>query len=121
MNHRYGNPTAFSMDDQKRIVRETYRFASSLLGVELGRIEPGYAADLVALDYVPPTPMTSDNAFGHFVYGLSHSFKPRHVYAGGVCAVADYVPAAHLIKNAEQSIESAKAVWNRIAAEERKR
>ncbi|MDP3130972.1 MAG: amidohydrolase family protein, partial [Bacillota bacterium] len=87
MNHRYGNPTVFTMDEERKIILETYKFASALLGVKLGRIEPGFAADLAALDYLPPTPMDSDNAFGHVVFGLCQAFLPRHVFAAGVAAV----------------------------------
>ncbi len=35
-----------------------------------GRIEPGYKADLVILSYNPPTPLRSENAAGHFVWGM---------------------------------------------------
>ncbi len=121
MNHRYGGPTVFTMEDQRKVVLETYRFASALLKVGLGRIEPGYAADLAALDYAAPTPVTETNAFGHFVFGLSQSFRPRHVYANGVAAITDYVPAARLVGPAAQSVASAAAVWNRVAREGKKR
>jgi putative selenium metabolism protein SsnA len=41
----------------------------------LGRIEPGAPADVVVLDYTPPTPLTADGFAGHWIFGLS----PRHV------------------------------------------
>jgi putative selenium metabolism protein SsnA len=37
----------------------------------LGRIEPGAPADLVVLAYDPPTPITSANLGGHWVFGMS--------------------------------------------------
>lgn len=40
-----------------------------------GRLEPGCAADLVLLDYDPPTPLREDNTAGHFIFGLAS----RHV------------------------------------------
>ena len=36
-----------------------------------GRIEKGYAADLVVYDYRPPTPLTAKNVAGHLLFGLS--------------------------------------------------
>jgi putative selenium metabolism protein SsnA len=36
-----------------------------------GRIEPGYCADLVILDYKSPTPLMENNIAGHFMFGLS--------------------------------------------------
>ncbi len=38
---------------------------------KFGRIEPGYTADLVILDYANPTPVTDQNVAGHFVFGLN--------------------------------------------------
>ncbi|MHC4064799.1 MAG: amidohydrolase family protein [Planctomycetota bacterium] len=51
------------------------RRASQALDTPLGRLEAGYAADLVVTDYVPPTPITDDNAPGHALFGLD----ARHV------------------------------------------
>ena len=37
---------------------------------KFGKIEPGYKADLVILSYDPPTPLKSENAATHFVWGM---------------------------------------------------
>ena len=37
---------------------------------KFGRIEPGYKADCVILSYQPPTPLRSENAATHFVWGM---------------------------------------------------
>ncbi len=39
--------------------------------IKLGRIEEGYKADLVILDYDAPTEFVSENAATHFVWGIS--------------------------------------------------
>jgi cytosine/adenosine deaminase-related metal-dependent hydrolase len=55
---------------------ESARFAGSALGEPLlGRIEPGAPADLVVLEYEPPTPLTEENLAAHWVFGL----QARHV------------------------------------------
>ena len=51
------------------------RRASQALGVTLGKLEVGAAADIVITDYLPPTPLTADNFAGHFIFGLG----PQHV------------------------------------------
>ena len=38
---------------------------------KLGRVEPGYKADLAILDYHNPTPLLAQNAPGHFVWGMN--------------------------------------------------
>ncbi len=48
-----------------------HRLASQFLGVKLGSLEPGSAADLIVLDYPTPTPITAGNLYGHLIFGLS--------------------------------------------------
>jgi len=38
---------------------------------KFGKIEEGYAADVVILDYQVPTPLQSENLAGHFLFGFS--------------------------------------------------
>jgi putative selenium metabolism protein SsnA len=54
----------------------------------LGRIEPGAPADLVVLDYDPPTPLDAGNLAGHWVFGLSAAHV-RDVVVGGEVVVRD--------------------------------
>jgi putative selenium metabolism protein SsnA len=39
-------------------------------GESFGRIEKGYKADLVVLDYDSPTPLTRENVAGHAIFGM---------------------------------------------------
>ena len=39
-------------------------------GGRFGSVEPGAAADLVVLDYRPPTPLVAENLAGHLVFGM---------------------------------------------------
>jgi putative selenium metabolism protein SsnA len=48
----------------------------------MGRLDPGAPADLVVLEYRPPTPVTPDNLAGHFVFGMG-STHVRDVMVGG--------------------------------------
>jgi putative selenium metabolism protein SsnA len=54
----------------------------------LGRIEPGAPADLVVLDYDPPTPLDADNLAGHWIFGLSAAHV-RDVIVDGEVVVRD--------------------------------
>lgn len=51
------------------------RVASRILGVTLGRFEHGAAADLIITNYVPATPLSSENAAAHFIFAMG----PQHV------------------------------------------
>jgi cytosine/adenosine deaminase-related metal-dependent hydrolase len=60
--------------DQARFARRTFTDYSSLA--------PGERADLVLWDYRPPTPLTRDTFWGHFIYGVLES-GPALVLQGG--------------------------------------
>ena len=61
---------------------QSARFASRCLGVRLGVLEPGAAADLVLTNYYPTTPLSSENLAGHFIYAMGAEFV-RHVMIAG--------------------------------------
>jgi putative selenium metabolism protein SsnA len=45
--------------------------AGDLFGLPIGRLEAGAAADLIVLDYVPPTPLSGDNLAWHWMFAFS--------------------------------------------------
>lgn len=61
--------------DPMRFLANGHRLASELFGVPLGTLREGAAADLVVLDYAPPTPLDASSLAGHLLFGLSS----RHV------------------------------------------
>ncbi|MGZ8635734.1 MAG: amidohydrolase family protein [Actinomycetota bacterium] len=80
----------------------------------LGRIEPGAPADLVVLAYDPPTPLTSQNLGGHWVFGLTAAHV-RDVLVHGEVVVRDRqltrVDAADVRARCR---EAAGDLWTRI-------
>jgi cytosine/adenosine deaminase-related metal-dependent hydrolase len=49
------------------------RMASSFFGREFGQLSPGSPADLLVLDYIWPTPLSSRNVPAHFLFGMNSS------------------------------------------------
>ncbi len=80
--HMYGDPTVFSMQDLKSILRNNYILASKSLECNLGKIEIGAAADLMVIDYDPPTVINSDNFYDHLFFGVTEA-PVRSLYVGG--------------------------------------
>ncbi len=64
-------------------------------GLDLGRIEPGAKADLVLIDYLPPTPLDAGNLFGHLLFGISNApidsliVNGKHVVRSGKIVTVD--------------------------------
>ncbi|MFA5236011.1 MAG: amidohydrolase family protein [Bacilli bacterium] len=120
MHHRYGGHRNFGLKHLWRLIDDTYRYASRLFDIKLGRIKPGYEADLVMVPYVAPTPMTSDNAFGHLVFGLFDHFKPQNVFVAGVPRLRDYRLVATTIESKfTQARQVAARLWKNIQSEDK--
>ena len=83
-------------------------------GTETGRIAPGARADLLLVDYFPPTPIDNSNLFGHLLFGVSNApvdslmVNGRWVLRGGRCVNLDERAIA------EKAAARAKALWERF-------
>jgi putative selenium metabolism protein SsnA len=75
-----GQPIAFSRP--LAMLSLSARLASACLGVKLGVLESGAAADLVLTNYRPATPLNSENLAGHFLFAMGPEFV-RDVMIGG--------------------------------------
>jgi putative selenium metabolism protein SsnA len=60
----------FNPSDYTRFLCNGNMILERYFGDKFGRIEPGFAADLVILDYRNPTPMVADNIGSHFIFGM---------------------------------------------------
>jgi putative selenium metabolism protein SsnA len=91
------------------------RRASVSLGVTLGRLGVGAAADVVLTDHVPFTPIQSENLAAHFLFSLS-SRHVRDVMVGGRWVMRD----RRVLTSDEAAIrregsEVAERLWQRMA------
>jgi putative selenium metabolism protein SsnA len=50
--------------------------------VSVGELAPGSAADLIVVDYDPPTPLTAENYYGHLVFGMTGRMVETTLVAG---------------------------------------
>jgi len=69
-------PAAFGM------LAGGHRLAGAFFGLPLGRLDADAPADLVVLDYRPPTPLAADNLAGHLLFGLDRSHVRSTMVAG---------------------------------------
>ncbi len=79
-SHDAGLPLPFGRSLEMLV--QSARCASNALGVRLGVLEIGAAADLVLTNYRPATPLKSDNLAGHFLFAMGPEFV-RDVMIGG--------------------------------------
>ncbi|MFO0840315.1 MAG: amidohydrolase family protein [Phycisphaerae bacterium] len=91
------------------------RRASAALGVTVGKLEIGAAADVLVTDYVPFTPISFNNLPGHLLFGLAANHV-RHVIIDGQWRLRDRA----VVGRNEQDDRAAAAasaieLWERMA------
>ena len=86
-----------------------------LTGQQVGRIAAGYLADIILLDYYPPTPLTGGNLWGHFLYGLVDTAVNTTIINGKVIMHDKQIPHVDEAAIAAKSRVVAERVWKRYA------
>lgn len=89
--------------------------ATELWGFPLGTLAEGAAADVILVDYHPPTPLNDDTVLGHLVFGLSQAAVDTTLCAGRILmegkVLANGLDEAAL---AARSRELAASLWERF-------
>ena len=76
------DPAAAFVESADLLVKGNPKIASRLFGYPVGVIEKGAAADLIRLEYCPPTPFTDETFYGHLLFGLAN-VRVRDTMAAG--------------------------------------
>ena len=91
-----------------------HRLASALFGLPFGKLDAGGPADLVVLQYEPPTPLHTGNLAAHLLFGMDRSHV-RSVLVAGRWIVRDRrvlgVDAPVLFARAQAEAER---LWQRM-------
>ncbi len=100
--------------DVLKMLANSARRASKALGVTVGKIEAGAAADLIVTDYVPFTELNTANLAGHFIFAMG-SQNVRHVIADGRLALRDRkVMTCDEPAIRWESVAISKSLWTRV-------
>lgn len=100
--------------DVLAMLARSARFASRCLGVTVGRLEKGAAADVVVTNYTPATPLDAGNLAGHFLFALGAQHV-RGVIVGGEWRLRDGAFTAVDEKGLRaRARDDARALWGRM-------
>ncbi|NLI20096.1 MAG: putative aminohydrolase SsnA [Clostridiales bacterium] len=114
--HNLHDATAAWAEAPQMLFDNNAKLAGKAFGRELGVLRPGAAADVIALDYTPPTPMNADNLSGHVLFGMSGRQVIHTVIDGRVRMKDRELPGVDKQSVLARCREAAGAVWNRINA-----
>ena len=88
--------------------------ARKIWGWEIGRIETGARADLILVDYFPPTPLDNNNLFGHFLFGIANAPVDSLLVNGRFVLRHKECVTVEERKVAEKAAARARALWERF-------
>jgi putative selenium metabolism protein SsnA len=91
-----------------------HRLASELLGLPFGRLAAGAPADLVVLDYHPPTPLVAENLVGHLLFGMDRSHVASVMVAGRFVVRERRVVGVDVLAASERARRVAREAWSRM-------
>jgi cytosine/adenosine deaminase-related metal-dependent hydrolase len=117
MHLRQGNCYSFGYENLLDYIRNGYEYTGKMLGIKLGKIEPGYAADMITIPYKIATRMNQDNAFNYVVDDVFNNFHPRDVWSDGDLKMEKYETIWDEEQLYAHASESAMKVWQRIGGE----
>jgi putative selenium metabolism protein SsnA len=89
--------------------------AAEIFAKKLGKLEKGAPADLVILDYAPPTPLAKDNFLGHLLFGMVDAAVDTVVCDGRVLLRHKKLVGIDEEAICERSRRLAAGFWKRIA------
>ena len=86
--HHIGQPSAGCAEPPTMLFAENARIASACFGRTVGQLIPGALADVIVVDYDPPTPMGAANIDSHILFGVSGRSADTTI-VGGQFAMQD--------------------------------
>jgi len=69
--HQSGHPGASWAEPPAMLFGRNAAIASACFGRSIGQLIPGAFADVIVVDYDPPTPLTASNLNSHVLFGIS--------------------------------------------------
>ncbi|MFP4136422.1 MAG: putative aminohydrolase SsnA [Candidatus Acetothermia bacterium] len=113
----HGSSGAMGLEDVREMAFiNNYELAGRAFGVELGKLRPGYKADLVVMDYPHPTPLEEETFLGHLYFGVGgNNYDVETVFVNGSPVMKE---SDILGVNEEEAYraarEAAEDLWERI-------
>jgi putative selenium metabolism protein SsnA len=112
--HRTGQPGAGWTEVPAMLFSANADLASESFGRPVGKLIPGAHADLIIVDYDPPTPLRASNITGHILFGVSGRSVETTIIGGRIV-----MEDRKLLEIDEQEVmakarASAEKLWKRF-------
>ena len=108
------NPRVGFVEACEMLLKNNRAICDRLFPEKRGVLEPGALADVIVVDYEPPTPMTPKTFYGHLLYGLNTARVDTTVSRGRVLMEGGKLAALDETEICAKGAERAKRLWKRM-------
>lgn len=112
--HLNKNSLAFSSSDLKDVVDRSYELAAIHFKEKIGKIKPGFSADIFVVNYKPPTPITFENFYDHLFFGISETPVNSLYVAGKPIMIDGEIKTFDEREIRKTSQKIAKLLWEKL-------
>lgn len=112
--HNKKDPRVAFLEAPQMLLENNAKISQQIFGRKIGKIEVGACADLVVLDYTPPTPLTKENFLGHLIFGMVDATVDTVICNGKTLLRDKKLEGINEELICEKSRELSKKFWERI-------
>lgn len=112
--HQLKDAAAAWVEPHTMLFGQNADFASACFGETLGRLVPGALADIIVVDYTPPTPLTAMNIDSHVLFGMTGRSVVTTIINGRVVMRDRKITLADEKEMSAKARELAGRLWERF-------
>lgn len=112
--HQQQNPSVGWMEAPAMLFEQNSGIAGAYFGRPLGKLTRGAYADVIIVDYNPPTPLCTDNINSHILFGMSGRSVDTTIINGRIAMEEGKIVGIDEEKIVAKARELATKVWQRF-------
>ena len=112
--HAAANPSVAWAEVPQMLYTNNPQIAAGLFGGTFGELTEGAWADVIVVDYVPPTPLNASNWSGHLLFGVSGRAVQTTIINGRVRMLDRELLDIDEETICARSRELAQTIWNKM-------
>jgi putative selenium metabolism protein SsnA len=112
--HVKGDPRVAFLEAPTMLLNNNPKIVRRVTGWRVGEIAEGALADIVLIDYLPPTILDKDNFLGHLIFGLVDATVDTTICGGKILMRGKKLVGLDEKSITEKSTELASDLWKRL-------